>query len=111
MQALRQLGKLLLATSMSAAVTAEEAEGVRQRLDKVLRAYQGTHNFHNFTAGMAPGNPAAKRYILSCGCPRILQLEVMSCFAAGRPALLQHMSTCSVAQTPASAPVSKVEIC
>ena len=40
-----------------------------RRLNEVLKQYEGTHNFHNFTQKMAGNDKAAKRYILSFSSP------------------------------------------
>ena len=72
---LRVVSATLMRARPMRAVTPAEAEAARQRLDVVLRAYQGTHNFHNFTAGVPAGNPAAKRYVLTCGCPAVVDIE------------------------------------
>lgn len=42
-----------------------------QKVNDVLKLYEGTKNFHNFTAKKQPGDPSAKRYIKSfvCGEP------------------------------------------
>ena len=42
----------------------------------LLRQYEGTHNFHNFTIRVSAADPSAKRYILSFACAGTLQLEV-----------------------------------
>lgn len=35
------------------------------RLNRVLRTYEGTHNFHNFTSKLEPTSPKCNRYITS----------------------------------------------
>ncbi|CAG2169113.1 unnamed protein product [Oppiella nova] len=44
------------------------APDVRERFNETLRAYLGTHNYHNFTSGKAPTDPSAMRYIVSMEC-------------------------------------------
>ena len=39
------------------------------RLNDVLKMYEGTHNYHNFTSKMSSDDPSAKRYILSFQSP------------------------------------------
>ena len=52
-----------------------DADCVR-RLDGILRRYQGTHAFHNFTVKVAAGSPEAKRYILNFNCTGTFELDV-----------------------------------
>ena len=56
--------------------SSEEAEGARRRLHEILQAYKGTHNFHNFTAGVSAKEAAAKRYMQSLTCDAVLHLQV-----------------------------------
>ncbi|PHU19561.1 hypothetical protein BC332_10712 [Capsicum chinense] len=39
-------------------------EKVKERFNQILKHYEGTHNFHNFTRRKKDGDPIAKRYIL-----------------------------------------------
>ncbi|XP_015598839.1 tRNA pseudouridine synthase A isoform X2 [Cephus cinctus] len=39
-----------------------------ERIKSVLKMYEGTHNFHNFTSKVKPLDPRAKRYIMECTC-------------------------------------------
>ena len=66
---------LLQCAGMGAAA-AEAVEGARQRMHTVLQAYRGTHNFHNFTAGVDPREAAAKRYMQSLSCDAVLHIQV-----------------------------------
>jgi tRNA pseudouridine38-40 synthase len=43
-------------------------EAARERVSSILAAFQGTHNFHNFTVRMPGTDPTAKRYIISFTC-------------------------------------------
>ena len=52
-----------------------DADCVR-RLDGILRRYQGTHAFHNFTVKVPAGSPEAKRYILTFNCTGTFELDV-----------------------------------
>ncbi|XP_048506702.1 pseudouridylate synthase 1 homolog isoform X2 [Athalia rosae] len=38
------------------------------RVNSVLKLYEGTHNFHNFTSKIKPLDPSASRYIMSFSC-------------------------------------------
>lgn len=40
-------------------------EACAERMSGILRDFQGTHNFHNFTVGTLANAPNARRYILS----------------------------------------------
>uniref|UniRef100_A0A803LV62 Pseudouridine synthase I TruA alpha/beta domain-containing protein n=2 Tax=Chenopodium quinoa TaxID=63459 RepID=A0A803LV62_CHEQI len=40
-------------------------EEERKRFNRILKHYEGTHNFHNFTTRIKPEDPSAKRYIVS----------------------------------------------
>lgn len=48
-----------------------------QRLNAVLKAYEGTHNFHNFTPKMTGNDPTAKRYIISFSSPGKFTIRVI----------------------------------
>ncbi len=67
------------------AAAAAEAAGGRQRrfseeqqarLNAVLKAFEGTHSFHNYTVRVPASDPAAKRYILSFKCAGTMELQV-----------------------------------
>ena len=51
-------------------------EGARQKLTSILQQYEGTHNFHNFTVRLEATDPSVKRYMLSCRCTGIFQIQV-----------------------------------
>eukprot|EP00884_Botryococcus_braunii_P016955 jgi/Botrbrau1/3943/Bobra.0365s0018.1 len=54
-----------------------------RRLNEVLAQFEGTHDFHNFTARLPSNDPSAVRYILSFKCGGRVQLEVLpTLFAA-----------------------------
>ncbi|CAL8468878.1 g8419 [Coccomyxa elongata] len=66
-----------------AAAAAAEAAGCRHcrfteeqqaRLGEVLREYEGTHSFHNYTVRVPASDPAAKRYILSFKCAGTMEM-------------------------------------
>ncbi|XP_057337362.1 pseudouridylate synthase 1 homolog isoform X3 [Microplitis mediator] len=38
------------------------------KVNTVLKIYEGTHNFHNFTSKVRPFDPRAMRYIMKCHC-------------------------------------------
>ncbi|XP_011302832.1 tRNA pseudouridine synthase A, mitochondrial isoform X2 [Fopius arisanus] len=39
---------------------------LREKVNSVLKLYEGTHNFHNFTARVRPFDPRANRYMMKC---------------------------------------------
>ena len=47
-----------------------------QRLSSLLKQYEGTHNFHNFTVRLGSTDPSAKRYMLSCKCTGVFDIQV-----------------------------------
>lgn len=47
-----------------------------RRLSSILRQYEGTHNFHNFTVRLEANDPSAKRYMLSCKCTGVFDIQV-----------------------------------
>ena len=47
------------------------------RLTSILQQYEGTHNFHNFTVRLEASDPSAKRYMLSCKCDGVFQIQVL----------------------------------
>jgi tRNA pseudouridine38-40 synthase len=58
-----------------------------ERLNGILKNFEGTHNFHNFTVRVLPSDPAATRYILSFKCEGTMELQVqqtlmMECFVS-----------------------------
>ena len=52
-------------------------DACQSKLNAVLKAYEGTHNFHNFTPRMAATDPTAKRYILNFPCPGTVTIQVL----------------------------------
>ncbi len=51
-------------------------EAATRRLTTILRQYEGTHNFHNFTVRLEATDPSAKRYMLSCQCAGTFEIQV-----------------------------------
>ena len=46
------------------------------KLTTILRQYEGTHNFHNYTVRLEATDPSAKRYMLSCTCAGVFDIQV-----------------------------------
>ena len=53
-------------------------EAATRRLTAILRQYEGTHNFHNFTVKLEATDPSAKRYMLSCQCAGTFEIQVIT---------------------------------
>ncbi|PRW60709.1 tRNA pseudouridine synthase mitochondrial-like [Chlorella sorokiniana] len=49
-------------------------EACVQRMNEILKNYEGTHNFHNFTIRKPATAPDAKRYMLSFRCPGVFEI-------------------------------------
>ena len=47
-----------------------------ERLSGILRQYEGTHCFHNFTVKVAATSPEARRYIVRFRCEGTFEMEV-----------------------------------
>lgn len=64
--------------ALRAAVRAAEAARApvdQDALDAIFARYQGTHNFHNFTAKVDPSTAEAKRHILYFRCEGVVDVE------------------------------------
>ncbi|KAK3154862.1 hypothetical protein QOZ80_2BG0195990 [Eleusine coracana subsp. coracana] len=48
---------------------------VKERFNRILKFYVGTHNFHNFTTRTKAEDPAAKRFIISFDANRVVSLD------------------------------------
>ena len=51
-------------------------DAAARKLTSILRQYEGTHNFHNFTVRLDATDPSAKRYMLSCKCTGVFEIQV-----------------------------------
>jgi tRNA U38,U39,U40 pseudouridine synthase TruA len=49
--------------------------GCVERLQAVLRQFEGTHNFHNYTVRTSANSAQAKRYILSFDCQGVFDIQ------------------------------------
>lgn len=66
----------------------------RARLNQVLRLYEGTHNFHNFTSKLEPTSPKCNRYITSFAAdPPFVEnnMEWIRLRVVGQSFLLHHI--------------------
>lgn len=69
-------------------------EKVRQRLNGILRKYEGTHNFHNFTTRIKAQDPSARRYMVSFEAQDVLELEgkeFVRCVVVGQSFMLHQI--------------------
>jgi len=67
---------------------------LRQHINQVLKNFEGTHNFHNFTSRMTPTDPKANRYILSFTCSTpflLLGIEYVKLEVTGQSFLLHQI--------------------
>ena len=70
----------------------------QESISNLLGLFQGTHNFHNFTAGKLPSEPSSQRFIRSftCGTPFLntkdnLSIEWMSLRVHGQSFMLHQI--------------------
>ncbi|XP_057796963.1 uncharacterized protein LOC131012987 [Salvia miltiorrhiza] len=69
-------------------------EGEKERFNRILKYYEGTHNFHNFTTRTKAEDPAAKRYILSFNAKTVLNIDGMDfikCEVVGQSFMLHQI--------------------
>ncbi|CAA0831112.1 Pseudouridine synthase family protein [Striga hermonthica] len=66
----------------------------KERFNRILNYYEGTHNFHNFTARTKAEDPAAKRYIVSFNANVVISidgLEFVKCEVVGQSFMLHQI--------------------
>ncbi|XP_077221098.1 uncharacterized protein LOC143854866 isoform X2 [Tasmannia lanceolata] len=69
-------------------------EKERERFNRILKHYVGTHNFHNFTTRTKAEDPSARRYILSFNADNIVLVEGMEfvrCEVVGQSFMLHQI--------------------
>ncbi|KAJ1379765.1 Pseudouridine synthase I, TruA, C-terminal [Sesbania bispinosa] len=69
-------------------------EKEKERFNKILKYYVGTHNFHNFTTRTKAEDPAAKRYIISFDANTIVvveDMEFVKCEVVGQSFMLHQI--------------------
>ncbi|KAL8211519.1 hypothetical protein R6Q57_005961 [Mikania cordata] len=69
-------------------------EEERQRFNKLLKQYEGTHNFHNFTTRTKAADPSANRYILSFHANTTVTvdgIEFVKCEVVGQSFMLHQI--------------------
>ncbi|KNA14783.1 hypothetical protein SOVF_104360 [Spinacia oleracea] len=69
-------------------------EEERKRFNRILKYYEGTHNFHNFTTRTKAEDPSAKRYIVSFEANTTLTIEgieFVKCEVVGQSFMLHQI--------------------
>ena len=67
---------------------------VKERFNRILKYYVGTHNFHNFTTRTKAEDPAAKRFIISFAADRVVSLDgidFIRCEVVGQSFMLHQI--------------------
>ncbi|XP_047329683.1 tRNA pseudouridine synthase A [Impatiens glandulifera] len=90
-------------------------EREKEMFNRVLKRYEGTHNFHNFTTRIKAEDPAAKRYIISFEANTTVNvegIEFVKCEVVGQSFMLHQirkMVGLAVAIMRGCAPESLIE--
>ncbi|GJZ34815.1 pseudouridine synthase, catalytic domain-containing protein, partial [Tanacetum coccineum] len=66
----------------------------KERFNKILKQYEGTHNFHNFTTRTKAADPSAKRYIISFNANTTVTvdgIEFVKCEVVGQSFMLHQI--------------------
>lgn len=66
----------------------------KDRFNRILKYYEGTHNFHNFTTRIKAEDPSAKRYIISFAANTIVNvegIEFVKCEVIGQSFMLHQI--------------------
>ncbi|OIV99856.1 hypothetical protein TanjilG_26194 [Lupinus angustifolius] len=69
-------------------------EKERERFNRILNYYVGTHNFHNFTTRTKAEDPAAKRFIISFDASTVVfvdGIEFVKCEVVGQSFMLHQI--------------------
>ncbi|KAJ4916252.1 Pseudouridine synthase family protein [Raphanus sativus] len=69
-------------------------EEEKERLNRILSCYVGSHNFHNFTTRTKAADPAANRYILSFNANTVITLDgkdFVKCEVVGQSFMLHQI--------------------
>lgn len=68
--------------------------GEKERFNRILNHYVGTHNFHNFTTRTKAEDPSARRYIISFAANRVVSIEgieFVKCEVVGQSFMLHQI--------------------
>ncbi|KAL3845368.1 hypothetical protein ACJIZ3_002771 [Penstemon smallii] len=69
-------------------------EEEKKRFNRILKYYEGTHNFHNFTTRTKAEDPSAKRYIVSFNANTVVNIdgiEFVKCEVIGQSFMLHQI--------------------
>ncbi|XP_057505424.1 tRNA pseudouridine synthase 1-like [Actinidia eriantha] len=69
-------------------------EEERERFNRILKCYEGTHNFHDFTTRTKAEDPSAKRFIISFDANTIVNvqgIEFVKCEVVGQSFMLHQI--------------------
>ncbi|KAL8524254.1 hypothetical protein ACS0TY_014000 [Phlomoides rotata] len=69
-------------------------EKEKERFNRILKYYEGTHNFHNFTTRTKAEDPSAIRYILSFNADTIVNIDgidFVKCVVVGQSFMLHQI--------------------
>lgn len=69
-------------------------ENAKERFNRILKSYQGTHNYHNFTTRTKADDPSAHRYIISCKADTTVTvdgIEFIKCEVVGQSFMLHQI--------------------
>ncbi|KAI3464752.1 hypothetical protein Pfo_021415 [Paulownia fortunei] len=69
-------------------------EEEKERFNRILKYYEGTHNFHNFTTRTKAEDPAAKRYIVSFNANTVVNvdgIDFVKCEVVGQSFMLHQI--------------------
>ncbi|EPS66763.1 hypothetical protein M569_08012 [Genlisea aurea] len=67
---------------------------IKERFNRILESYQGTHNFHNFTTRTKAQDPSAKRYIISFTANSVIPIDgidFINCVVVGQSFMLHQI--------------------
>ncbi|KAL7155571.1 hypothetical protein ABFS83_03G083900 [Erythranthe nasuta] len=90
-------------------------EEEKARFNRILKFYEGTHNFHNFTTRTKAEDPAARRYIVSFNANTVVNvdgIDFVKCEVVGQSFMLHQirkMIGLAVAMMRNITPESKME--
>ncbi|OAY76038.1 tRNA pseudouridine synthase A, mitochondrial, partial [Ananas comosus] len=88
----------------------------KERFNRILKHYVGTHNFHNFTTRTKAEDPSARRYIISFEADRVVTIDgidFVKCEVVGQSFMLHQirkMIGLAVAVMRNCAPESLMEV-
>lgn len=69
-------------------------EKEKERFNRILKGYQGTHNFHNFTTRIKAEDPSSQRFIVSFSANNTVSvdgIEFVKCEVVGQSFMLHQI--------------------